>query len=301
MTDDATSDAALDGDATEVTPDPSDAPVEDDATDATHDATHDGVRDGTTDAISGYTPTDSPICQGGVVWKPTSSRIEIRAFNFWSGVSGYLQDRQRLTAAQLAALDGLCIIPTPTNRLADGMTYRIIVSDDDGTQTSYRASQGNFLEGNEGLPTIDINTLDPFLATFKCLFSRAPSQPPPPVDGGPPWTRAPEMGTDSGCLNGVDVRQGCVPSWVKVKVDTPRQHRIDVFECTGSVPALKLFSPDGTTELAASNPAPSSLCPYIAYNFDPAGTYLMSIERPTGTACDAGFVGNPDLYLRFQP
>ena len=116
------------------------------------------------------------------------------------------------------------------------------------------------------------------------------------------WTRAPEMGTDSGCLNGVDVRLGRVPSWVKVKVDTPRAHRIDVFECTGSLQTLRLFTPDGTTELAASNPAPGSLCPYLAYTFDPAGTYLMSVERRSGIGCDGGgFGGGPDLYLRFQP
>ena len=85
--------------------------------------------------------SDAPSTCTRSVWKTTSSRIDIRSFQLFKGSSGYLHDRSLLTEAQLAALDGLCLIPTPTNLVADSMTYRITITDNDGTQTSYRATE----------------------------------------------------------------------------------------------------------------------------------------------------------------
>jgi len=270
------------------------------------DATTDHSAPDTIDAVSGDVGTDvPPTWVGGSLWKATSRAVEIRTFNYWTGVSGYLQEREQLTTTQLAALDGLCLIPTPTFRHFDTMTYRITITERDGTKASYRASSYNHLDGNEGLPTVDIHSLEPFLATFSCVSSGSPTLPPPKVDGGPPWTVAPVMGTDPGCINGVFVPSGCRQAWVKLKVDAPLSTRLEVFECRGALSmgalsTLRLFTPDGATELAASNPASSSVCPYVDYAFARADTYVISIDRTAGTACDAGTGPAGDLLLRIR-
>jgi hypothetical protein len=260
----------------------------------------DATDDVTTDVITVDRPADArPTCQRSGVWKPTSNRIEIRFFNYWSGVSGYLQERSLLTSTQVAALDGLCLIPTPIIRLYDGRTYRVVVTDEDGTEASYRASESNYLEGNEGLPTIDIDSLDPFLSTFSCLNSRT-FGPPGTVDGGPPWALARTMGTDSGCLNGVTVPAGCGQAWVKVKVDAPLAYRIEMLQCTAPA-TLRLFTPDGTMELAASDSGSGSPCPYVEHAFAQTGTYLISLDRSAGNVCDAGFGPPSDAFVRVRP
>jgi hypothetical protein len=312
-TDGAPTDAAtaLDAASEPPTPDaPDDVPAADTTSDVGQDDGHedtssdgfapDTTDDMTTDVITIDRPADArPTCQRSAVWKPTSNRIEIRFFNYWNGVSGYLQERSLLTSTQVAALGGLCLIPTPTSRLADGRTYRIVVSDEDGTEASYRASEGNYLEGNEGLPTIDIDSLDPFLATFSCLNSRT-FAPPGTVDGGPPWTLARTMGTDSGCLNGVSVPGGCGQAWVKLKVDAPLAYRIEMFQCT-ALATLRLFTPDGTMELAASDAGSGSPCPYVEHAFAQTGTYLISLDRSAGNVCDAGSGPPSDAFIRVRP
>ena len=278
---DASNEALPDEAASDTTPDaPLDVPI--------------------TDATTGVATDGPPTCAGGSVWKTTSRGVEIRTFQYWTGVSGYLQEREQLTTTQLAALDGLCLIPTPTFRHFDTMTYRITIIDRDGSKASYRASSYNHLDGNEGLPTVDIHSLEPFLATFSCISSGNPTLPPPKVDGGPPWTVAPVMGTDPGCLNGVFVHPGCRQAWVKLQVDVPSSARLEVFDCMGALSTLRLFTPDGATELAASNPASSSSCPYIDHAFERADTYVLSIDRTAGAACDAGTGPAGDLLLRIR-
>jgi hypothetical protein len=257
----------------------------------------DGAAPEATTDVPGDPNADQPATCAAGVWKVTSTRIEIRSSQFFSGRSGYLQERSLLTGAQLAALDGLCVIPTPTLRVADAGNYRITVTDDDGTQTSYRATEGNFLEDNLGLPTIDIHALEPFLDTFSCLWSR--KMLPPSVDAGPPWTNAPTMSTDSGCLNGVYVFSGC-RAWLKLKVDTPLAHGIEQFECTART-TLKVFTPDGATELAASDPGSGSMCPYVDYALAQSDTYVMSVEFQVPTNCFPNSGVGGDALLRVRP
>jgi hypothetical protein len=271
---------------------PADVTTEHSVLDVTRDVKPETAGDGD--------PPASCVGSGvGSVWKPTSSAIEIRAFHLFKGQSGYLQQRTQLTAAQMTALDGLCLIPTPTTRLTDSMTYRIVVADQDGTQTSYRASAFNYLDGNVGLPTVDVHSLEPFLATFSCTFSGEPRFPPTGADAGS-WDWAATMGTDPGCINGVYARSHCTPNWVKLRVDAPLTASIEVFECSGPQGGLRLFTPDGATVLAASSPGDASPCPYVSHAFAQAGTYLLSIDGHAGD-CDAGLGLVGDVSLRVRP
>ena len=87
-------------------------------------------------------------CLGGRPWKATSTRVELRSFGFFQGSSGYESDRSALSAAQLSALDAMCIIPTPTGPGgADFTTYAIEIADADGSVATYPAG------GDAGVPS----------------------------------------------------------------------------------------------------------------------------------------------------
>jgi hypothetical protein len=298
--------------STESGPNMLDAAVEQVTPDATPDTRHDAQPDTNPDAPDTSPETGPPACVRGQAWKSTSTRIEITSFGFFQGSSGYASDRSAMTDAQLIALDGLCVIPTPSGpRGADFTSYVINITDADGTVAHYRAAQDNIVDSDEGpnatLPTIDIHSLEPFLATFHCLFASQTRVPRGSgADGGsdgeagsPPWTSAPSVETSSpGCLNGVFVPYECADVWLKLNVDRPGTYQLRAVTCLETT-TIKIFSPDASTELAtASGSEPN--CPAVSYRFGQAGTYLVDIQKTNAAGC-TGVGSAGDFFLKVSP
>jgi hypothetical protein len=234
-----------------------------------------------------------------ILWKATSTHVSLRSFGFFVGSSGYDADRASLTADQLQALDGLCLMPAPTQFASDGLIHNVQITDEDGSVAEYVAAQSDLFDRDYGLPTISISTLDPFLKTFKCL---AAGQTRDRVPGGndPPWSQAPDVNVDPSCRNGIFMPYQCRQVWLKLNVPAAATHRLALERCYATM-GLKVFTPDAMTELAASDLVTGTTCAALSYAFA-AGTYLVRIDKANGTAsCDGGEGTTAgDFYLRID-
>jgi hypothetical protein len=243
-------------------------------------------------------PGDASACSAGF-WKPTSTRIELTSFGFFTGSTGYEKDRSQLSDAQLAALAGMCLLTASRGPATDAVSYAIKIHDRDGSVASYRATQGN-VDGdpvaNATVPAIEIGSLQPFLSTFQCLSASQTRESPAPTEL--PWSKAPTIGRDTGCLNGIFVPYGCHDVWLKLIVDAPATYELQTVNCVETI-NLKLHSADGTTELAAGTPGSKPNCPSLSYQFREQGTYLLEIEKTNATGCFFNTSGSAgDFFVR---
>lgn len=249
---------------------------------------------------------DNPgACTPGLVWTSTSRRIEVRSYSFWQGSSGYRVERTALTAAQRTALNALCVRPQPTGPVfADISAFQIDVTDNNGSVKSYRSAIDDLLDGDENdhsIPTIEYDSLKPFLATFRCLHATETRATRPRAgetleQAGPPWQFAPVLPSDPGCLNGMIGGTGCQESWVKVTISAKKRMNFFTEKCVG-VTQIRLYDQSGTTQIAASTASSAPSCPSLSYSFNP-GTYLLNLRKTNaGGSCMA--VGtSKDYWLR---
>jgi len=98
---------------------------------------------------------------------------------FFQGSSAFAADRAQLSAAQLDALSGLRVIPTPGGGAADAVTVRLTVLDADGSSQTYRAVEGDVYDGDQtdtadAPPTIGYGSLVQFIDTVLCPASEDP-------------------------------------------------------------------------------------------------------------------------------
>jgi hypothetical protein len=246
-------------------------------------------------------------------WGPASTRIAVRSFGFWDGSTRFEADRTELTPVQLGALDGLRRIPPPEGPAASDLTsYVIGITDDAGKLATYRAAQGNITDGDEAdreIATLDIHTLEPFLATFDCLtatetrdrFGVAEEADAGPSDAGAAalWSEAPTVSTDTpGCFHGVFVPYECHDVWLRLNVEAAGSYRLSAVDCFEQL-ELSVLSPDGSSELAQTSGSGGS-CPALRYAFTEPGSYPLRLRKENTAGCSAlGTAG--DFFFRVQP
>jgi hypothetical protein len=233
-------------------------------------------------------------CARGSIWKPTSARISLRSFGFFNGSSGYERDRSDLTAEQKSALEGLCVVPSPTQFATDGVIYTLEIADQDGSRALYYAAQGDAFDRDYG-PTLAFANLAPFLTTFSCLAA-SQTRPMTSEEPSPPWRDAPDVSVDPACRNGIFMPYKCHQVWVRLNVPSAATHRLELERCFGSM-ALKVFTNDGMTEIAASDPVSGTACPALSHAFE-AGSWLLRVDKTNGDdSCDATTSAG-DFFLR---
>ena len=233
-------------------------------------------------------------CIRGSVWKPTSASVSLRSFGFFDGSSGYEGDRSSLTAEQITALEGLCPMDPPTTFATDGVHYTIEITDQDGSRAEYSAAQNDWFEGAPRYPTIAYASLAPFLGTFKCL-SAWQTRPRTQDPVTPPWRDAPDVSVDPACRNGIFMPYKCHQVWLKLNVPVAASHRLALERCYETL-GLAVFTADGMTMLAASDPVTGGACAALTHAFE-AGPYLVRVDKTNGDACDAGTQAG-DFFLR---
>src|SRR4029079_19601338 len=92
------------------------------------------------------------------VWTSTSTHLALHSFGTFEGMSGYDKDRNDITPTQLDALARLKLIPTPTHAVTDLATYKIAITDANGSATDYRAAKDNVLSADEkGAPASTVD------------------------------------------------------------------------------------------------------------------------------------------------
>lgn len=237
----------------------------------------------------------------GGAWRATSAKIEISSFGFWEGSSGYAKSRGEMTPEQLKALDGLKIIPTPQNgHTADNTSYRVLITDADGTVAEYRAAFGNYVDGDEGQGALQKRTLDfaslrPFLSTFDCKAAkdvhyelRHTSEPGDPKTAN--LSRATKLPTDLGCQNAIYVPAGCSDSFLQLELAAGGTYELSDSYCFEQM-SLRLYSIDGGTKLAESTPSAGKTCFTMRYAFEP-GTYLLHFIKTNVGGCEEGKRGD---------
>ncbi|WP_394848842.1 hypothetical protein LZC95_15480 [Pendulispora brunnea] len=225
-----------------------------------------------------------------MIWKATSERIEIRSFGFWQGSSGYDQTRAKLSPAQLTALEGLRVIPHPTGESVDATSYRVRVTDQDGSVVEYRAALDNKVDSDEGpgaLPAIDIETLAPFLNTFQCMSATETR-----------GDAVPTIHDDSGCLHGIFVPDACKDITLKWQSASAGDHRLELARCFDTT-RIRVLSEDGTIELGAGATAVAPTCASLDVHLQQPGTYRVVLEKRNGAGCNAGG-GAGDMMLRVR-
>jgi hypothetical protein len=245
-------------------------------------------------------------CLPGLVWKLSSTKIEMSSFGFWDGSTGYTKDRSTMSTEQLAALDGLCTGPKPTQEGADYVSYHFRITDLDGTVSDYRAAQDDVLDSDEGAAsaaTVRFASLQPFLGTIHCLSaSQTRNYAPDASSPWPPPANGPAFGADTGCLNGVFLPYGCAQVGVNLPVAKPGVYTLTAESCFDRT-TLSIYSPDGATALATS--ANGSGCPSVSYRFDAAGTYPVRIDKQLASGtCDSsstGAAGDVGIRVGYAP
>ena len=250
-------------------------------------------------------------------WGPSSSRIAVHSFGFWEGSSGFEADRSELTPAQLDLLDGLRRIPTPEGFIvADLTSYWVDITDSGGRVVSYRAAATNVMASDEPdltLPTLDIDTLEPFLETFQCLsasatrdrFGTTPS-PEPPMDpssepdvGAPAGSELPVVSTASpGCFHGIFAPVECHDTWLRLQVEVAGIYQLSALDCFEQL-EIAAFGADGSSELGSASGAGGS-CPVLTQEFAAPGTYPVVLRKTNLAGCGAPAAAG-DFTFRVLP
>ncbi len=248
-----------------------------------------------------------PVVESHAVWKPTSTRIELSSFGYWVGSASYAKDRAELTAEQLAALEGLRTMTPPEKMGADFTSYELSVTDQDGSVARYRAADGNIRDSDESanaatLPTIDIDTLRPFLDTIKCLSAKA-VEPIPRTTNIPldpktaDMSKAAAIPADTACTNGVFVPYGCSDSLLTFDVDAPATYEIVSGRCLEQL-SLRVYTSDRTTLLAESTPGSNESCFTLRHTFEP-GSYVLVFSKTNAAGCNQnGKAGDTSFRVR---
>ncbi|AKV00058.1 hypothetical protein AKJ09_06721 [Labilithrix luteola] len=237
------------------------------------------------------------------VWKETSVQIAISSSGYWEGATGYAKDRADMSDEQLTAVAGLRTIqPRDVPRPADGTSIEVRVTDQDGSVATFRAEEFNVPAAAGALPTIDYDTLKPFLATIQCLAAHdVPSvarTTEAPVDpAGADVSSAVALPADTGCVNGVFVPYQCSDSFLTFDVQAPTTYDIVSGRCLENL-SLRIYSNDRTTLLATSVPGSGDACFTLRHTFD-VGRYLLVMSKTNAAGCSVdGKTG--DTSLRIQ-
>lgn len=255
--------------------------------------------------------TDAADAERRPVWTASSTRIRLTSFGYWQGSSGYDKERKDLSSDQLALLDGLRTLAIATGpRTADGTSFRVEIFDIDGTSTSYRAARRNVVDSDEGSAarlreTIDYATLDPLLATFRCLSAkdagprhdRITAEPASPTVSS--LATAAALPTDVGCLNGVFFSSTCHDSFFTLDVSEPATYVLRNDGCFERTTA-RLLSSDGETVLAESTPAAGDGCFVLQHDYV-TGRYVVELSKTNLAGCadeTKGSAGDTVLRLR---
>lgn len=251
-------------------------------------------------ALAACGKVDESSSPTGEVWRASSARIDISSFGFWEGSSGYSKLRADMTPEQLKALEGLKVIPTPQNgHTADNTSYRVLVTDADGTTAEYRAAAGNYVDGDEGQgalqkKTLEFDTLRPFLKTFECKAAKdmhyEPRKTPVPTEPtSANLSRATKLPSDLGCQNAIYVPSSCSDSFLQLELVAGGTYDLSDSYCFEQM-ALRLYSSDGTTKLAESTPGSDKTCFTMRYTFAP-GNYLLHFIKTNLAGCTDGADG----------
>lgn len=246
-------------------------------------------------------PGEIPLSDAPV-WKPTSARIEIRGFGFFSGSFAYVVARDALTAEQRTSVEGLRLLAAkPTARVADIEDFGIRIVDANGDVAEYRATEGDALSGDEGtqrqaLPTVAYRTLEPLLKTIHCLGARATpfgvggDSAPKLADAV--LTKAPTLPQDTGCSNGLFVPYDCSLSAQRLEVPAGATYRITPERCFERT-TLHLFRADDSS-LVVESPA-GTACQPLEASLTP-GSYWLLVNKANASGCPSQGTAGDQLY-----
>lgn len=227
-------------------------------------------------------------CKPGTVWNASSASIRLQGGGYFSKPAGYEADRTLLSAAQLEALDRLCVVPTPDATLSDATFYRIEITDRDGNVKAYRSADYPGVAPEEGesakLPTLAIRSVSAFRNTYRCLRT-----PVGPIDQA--WLSANALTTDPGCTNLIFMPRNCEKVAISVRIDAPGTYTFRTSACRGN---LKIALSSESQLLTSSAEATAESCPTLTHQFDAAGTYRLEASADTGCSEHGG----SDLALR---
>jgi hypothetical protein len=230
---------------------------------------------GATRTRGGFDPLGYDSLKNDLVWKPTSARIEVSRFSYFEGSSVYSIARADLSEVQRAALDGLCAFETfETIPVGDSPGYAVRITDQDGSVREYSAVDGN-VSLRQGVETIAMQTLVPFLETFSCVSSDTVAV--LDGDGGTP----PRLTLDKHCVHGVRFRESGTMV-VGFTVSEEATYAARLTSCDFPV-QLRFLRADKTT-VAEGTPN----CGVLSQRLPP-GEYLLSFEKPSSGQAWASF------------
>jgi hypothetical protein len=267
--------------------------------DASLDAALDAARrDGA--APDAARPDAALACERGKVWKATSTHLELTAFDYWRGSTGYSIDRADLDALQLWQLDALCVIQSTGPNREDTLGIALTIRDADGSVAEYVALEDDSgaTEGTQ----VAIGPLLEFTQPLWCLRASEPRNAPTPfIDAGAATT--PLLTDDPHCLNGAFVTP-CSESWFRFNTEHSGTHTVRGGKFFGSercAAGAQLELWDRAGNRLATSPSEgdaASGCATLTYSFDGADEYYFrfSTQNPGGCGASQGTSG--DVILR---
>jgi hypothetical protein len=230
--------------------------------------------------------TNPTYVGGGPVWTSTSASIRLD-FQVWpNGTTAWEKARAELTPDQLSILASLTSGPPVHSKKKDVQEVLVHVTEADSSRHDFRVVFRNDFAASafEDLPVVDYRAFKPFLDGVQCLLSLATDDQADhagfdEVTGDPraPWTVAPDVTDDSGCINPIHKQKSGAPTWVRVHLSSAATYQFGIEPCSESA-QLHLRSSDASTELAASSPVVSPACASLTYTTAAPGPFLLSIE-----------------------
>jgi hypothetical protein len=226
----------------------------------------------------------------GPVWDSNARHVDLTCSGFFDGGMRFSADRDQLSPAQMGMLEDLrTISPSGQQCVSDVLGCTIAVTNGRGTTTTYQARMTDDSCGDDA-PQIAFASLQPFLSTIGCGYSKGDRGDEPP----------PELAADPRCWNAVFTSgEGKIKR--RLRVDSAGPKHIAASECgyanrRGKV-SLTVFDADGATPLKMSPPADdpgaAGICSEADVPFPTAGVYDLVIDVAPG------FLPAGDFFLRF--
>jgi len=231
-------------------------------------------------------PPISPLDGGfdawrGQPWNEESASIDVSCSAFFQGSMRFRADRSQLTASQIDLLAQLQVVSDSNQCLSDGLGCKLTIVEGDGTVAQYQAIQGDGACAATVVPLISLASLDPFLQTLGCRYSK--SEPLGPMPEAP--ASGPGLAADARCFHGLFAYAGGGTINLAIAIastDVPYHLELDgcVADRYGHA-TLKVLAPGSVTEVASgaapADDRPDGTCARLDYVFPSTGTYTMTV------------------------
>ncbi|HET7538457.1 MAG TPA: hypothetical protein VFK05_01250 [Polyangiaceae bacterium] len=219
-------------------------------------------------------------------WSEYSQHLELYCFGYFQGPMLFSADRDQLSAAELAILDGFRRTePIPDGCSSDPLNCEVAITSDAGEVIEYQANEGDAVCFNEAKPALARARVDALIAAVGCKFAQdfelATAEP---------------LSPSAGCFHGLHPSNAPIHQRLSLP-EANRRYHVEVAGCVPGTLGLELFGSDPSQPLAVgvpvAEPGPRRTCSAFELEVQAPLTADLVITPKAGFESD-------DFYLNFR-